>query len=340
MALNGISTQSTKQLKQEQKLEIAEAKRQGKTVTASAGSYSITGSLDSTQNYYRQLNVENINLLPTKYSGNAVVDNTVDGGVLTLGRPWASAPLGVLPDPVDNPEEAVEPTTFVTLQFWYDGADTDQFIPGATDEQGITQWTDKSVLAHNANPSGGATKRPSYENTTPLNGYGYLEFDGNDHLTINPFTELQSQPGFTLFYVSKFANTTGIKHLSDTDSGDLKMFADGTTMTVGMEGATATVASEVNTNWAIHTLAFDGSQTGNAARLAYRKDKTAKTLSFTGTVGATTNASQTTYSLGNEHGGGTNGMVGYIAEAILFKRALTSAEIQNIENYLSNKWGL
>jgi hypothetical protein len=31
MALNGISTQSTKQLKQDQKLEIAEAKRQGNT---------------------------------------------------------------------------------------------------------------------------------------------------------------------------------------------------------------------------------------------------------------------------------------------------------------------
>jgi len=107
-----------------------------------------------------------------------------------------------------------------------------------------------------------------------------------------------------------------------------------------MEGATATVASEANTNWAIHTLAFDGSQTGNAARLVYRKDKTAKTLSFTGTVGATTNASQTTFDLGNENGGGSNGHVGYMAEAILFKKALTSAEIQNIENYLSNKWDL
>ena len=340
MALNGISTQSSKQLKQEQKLEIAEAKRQGKTVTASGSSYTITGSGDDTVNYYRSLNVLDIDILPTKYSGNTVVDNTKDGNVLILGRPWLAAAIGVLPDPADDPEEAVEPTTFVTLQFWYDGADTAQFVPSATDEGKITQWTDKSVLAHNANPSGGAAARPSYENTIPLNGYGYLEFDGNDHLTINPFTDLQSQPGFTMFYVSKFANTTGIKHLADTTSGDLAMFANGTTMTVGMEGATATVASEANTNWAIHTLAFDGSQTGNAARLVYRKDKTAKTLSFTGTVGATTNASQTTFDLGNENGGGSNGMLGYIAEAILFKKALTSAEIQNIENYLSNKWGL
>ena len=339
MALNGISTQSTKQLKQEQKLEIAEAKRQGKTVTAAASSYSITGSGDDTVNYYRSLNVLDIDILPTKYSGNTVVDNTKDGGNLILGRPWLAAAVGVLPDPVDNPEEAVEPTTFVTLQFWYDGADTDQFVPSATDEQGITQWTDKSVLAHNANPAGGATKRPSYENTVPLNGNGYLEFDGNDHLTINPFTDLQSQPGFTMFIVSKFADTTGTEYLADTDSGDLRLFGDGTSMTVGMDGATGTVASERNTNWAIHTLAFDGSQTGNANRLKYRKDKTDKTLSFTGTVGATTEATQTTFDLGNNNAASA-GFTGFMAEAILFKKALTSAEIQNIENYLSNKWGL
>ena len=337
MAANSISTLVSKQLKQTTKLNMAEAKRQGKVVALN-GTW--TGSANSSQPWAKTLSVLDINLLPTVFSGNSIVDNpNGDGGTLTQGRPWGDVAVGVLPDPVDNPEQAVAPTTFITLQFWYDGADTDQFVPSATDEGQITQWTDKSVLAHNANPAGGSAK-PSYENTVPLNGYGYLEFDGNDHLTINPFTDLQSQPGFTLFIVSKFANTTGVKHLSDTTSGDLAMFADGTTMTVGMEGATATVASEANTNWAIHTLAFDGSQTGNAARLVYRKDKAAKTLSFTGTVGETTNASQTTYDLGNEHGGGTNGMVGYIAEAVLFKKALTSAEIQNIENYLSNKWGL
>ena len=337
MAANSISTLVSKQLKQTTKLNMAEAKRQGKVVALN-GTW--TGSANSSQPWAKTLSVLDINLLPTVFSGNSIVDNpNGDGGTLTQGRPWGDVAVGVLPDPVDNPEQAVAPTTFITLQFWYDGADTDQFVPSATDEGQITQWTDKSVLAHNANPAGGSAK-PSYENTVPLNGYGYLEFDGNDHLTINPFTDLQSQPGFTMFIISKFADTTGVKHLSDTNSGDLAMFADGTAMTVGMEGVTATVASEANTNWAIHTLAFDGSQTGNAARLVYRKDKAAKTLSFTGTVGETTNASQTTYDLGNEHGGGTNGMVGYIAEAVLFKKALTSAEIQNIENYLSNKWGL
>ena len=335
MSANGISTLASKQLKQEGKLDIAEAKRQGKDVAIDG---TITGSGNSSQPFYRSLNAANIDILPTKFSGNVILDNIVDGNVLIQGRPWGAAAVGVLPTPADDPEEAVSPTTFIQLQFWYDGADVTTFKPSATDEGQITQWTDKSVLAHNANPAGGSAK-PSYENTTLQNGYGYLEFDGNDHLTINPFPQLASRSGLTAFIVSKFAGTTGTQYLTDSNSGDMKIFGDGTTMTVGMAGATATVASERDTNWAIHTLNFDGSQTGNAARLVYRKDKTAKTLSFTGTVGATSDSSNTVFDIGNINAGSA-GFTGYIAEAILFNQTLTSAEIQNIENYLSNKWGL
>jgi len=46
-----------------------------------------------------------------------------------------------------------------------------------------------------------------------------------------------------------------------------------------------------------------------------------------------------TFDLGNNNAG-TAGFVGYMAEAILFKKTLTAAEITNIENYLSNKWSL
>ena len=72
------------QLRQEKKLEIAEAKRQGKTVAVDG---TISGSVDDTKPYYRVLNTLDINLLPTKYSGNTVVDNANVGG-LQAGRPW------------------------------------------------------------------------------------------------------------------------------------------------------------------------------------------------------------------------------------------------------------
>lgn len=88
MAANGISTLSTKQARQEAKLAIAEAKRQGKTVARDG---TVTGSLDSTKPYYRTNNVLDITELPTIYSGNTVVDNANVGG-LQPGRPWDPQP--------------------------------------------------------------------------------------------------------------------------------------------------------------------------------------------------------------------------------------------------------
>ena len=88
MALNGISELATKQLRQEAKLTIAEAKRQGKTV---ADDGTISGSLDTTKPYYRTNNVLDVTELPTLYSGNTVVDNPNVGG-LEESRPWDPQP--------------------------------------------------------------------------------------------------------------------------------------------------------------------------------------------------------------------------------------------------------
>ena len=81
MSANGLSLLSTKQLRQEGKLDIAEAKRQGRVVATDG---TITGSIDSTKEYYRTHNVADLNLLPTKYSGDDVVDNTNLSGLVVL----------------------------------------------------------------------------------------------------------------------------------------------------------------------------------------------------------------------------------------------------------------
>lgn len=76
MSANGISTLSTKQAKQVAKLNLAANNRQADagnrdTVTNADNRYTLT-----------------INNLPTKYSGNAIVDNANSGG-LVIGRPWS-----------------------------------------------------------------------------------------------------------------------------------------------------------------------------------------------------------------------------------------------------------
>jgi hypothetical protein len=85
MSLNGISTLATRQARLEAKLNLAQAKRQG-TVVAADGT--ITGSIDPTKPYYRALNVYDVDLLPTKYSGNTLVDNPNSPSGLLASRPW------------------------------------------------------------------------------------------------------------------------------------------------------------------------------------------------------------------------------------------------------------
>jgi hypothetical protein len=85
MAANSISTLGTKALRQVAKLDIAQAKKQGKTVARDG---TISGSLDTTKNYYRARNTYDITQMPTQYTGNAVTDNANASGLL-VSRPWA-----------------------------------------------------------------------------------------------------------------------------------------------------------------------------------------------------------------------------------------------------------
>lgn len=66
MAANGISTLTTKELRQKAKLDLAAAKR--------AADGNPRATYDITQ-------------LPTQYDDDAVVDNPNTGG-LVIGRPW------------------------------------------------------------------------------------------------------------------------------------------------------------------------------------------------------------------------------------------------------------
>ena len=86
MSANGISDLANKQLKQAAKLDIAQAKREGRVV---ADDGSITGPIDSTKPYYRARNVYDLDRLPTQYSGNTLVDNANPEGLLTA-RPWTA----------------------------------------------------------------------------------------------------------------------------------------------------------------------------------------------------------------------------------------------------------
>src|SRR6056300_1611706 len=225
-----------------------------------------------------------------------------------------------------------------TLQSWFDGSDSTKFVPsGPTEGDTFTQWTDKSNFAHNANATGGSTTRPTFR-TGVLNGKSVVRFDGsNDCLSINPVAWSQSLSGMTVIVVSKYSSTSGIQTLTTSDQDDMGMFID-TNYKVTMAGASADSSTAADTSFHIHTLKFDGSQSGNAARLVYRIDGSAETLTFTGTVGTTTSASNGTIFLGCDDS--AEFLNGDIAEFLMFNKALSGAEMTGVESYLTTKWGL
>ena len=322
--LDDDPTTYTKEERQLQKLEIAQYKRQ-------AGG-------DSTKPYYRGGNVYDATSLPDTYNGNVPgVDDNPNTDGLIQGRPWIGVASVAAPETI---AEALPANTLVALESWYDGSDGTSFVPGnPADGDTFTQWTDKSSFAHNANPIGGATTRASYE-TNEQNSLSVVRFDGNDGLSINPYASLASAPALTVFVVMKMTSTTGNPRIFATNSGATELYYDSTAGKFVAEAAGGIGTSTVSNAAGFHThvFAFDGSQTTNAASLKYRYDKTDITLSFTGTVGDTLSASNTTLYIGNDNG--ANFYTGDIAEFLIFTHVLTATEIANVENYLSNKWDL
>src|SRR6056300_1225044 len=342
MAANGISTLSTKQARQVAKLDLAQAKRKGQTITEGSGTWSTDGVDDDTKPYYKSNNTYDLSALPDTYNGNlpGADDNPNTGGLLSK-RPWVA--VGVIAEPASI-AESVDGGTLTDLQIWYDGADTSTYVPNATDEGQITQWTDKSNFAHNANPNGGSAK-PTYENTVlqpAVGGYGYLEFDGNDELSVNPFTALDGATAWSMFVVANVTDLTTDSGLTGTENGDFRIRIDANGATSLRADPTAFVYANAGAiaenTWHLWSLIYDGSQTGTA-RLVGRLDKTALT-NYTGTPAASVTAGSGTMFIGRDGLDADYYHDGYIAEVIMFNKALGATEYANVENYLSNKWGL
>lgn len=229
-----------------------------------------------------------------------------------------------------------------TLQIWYDGSDITQFQPtNPNDGQGITQWNDKSNFAHNANPVGGATFRPTYE-TAELNGLSVVQFDGiDDTLSINPFSQIANATNITLFFVAKLDSIGAVQSLGSSNTDDLKICHDGTNWVVlNAKGTGSSIITGDATNYHIFTLTYDGTTATNTDRLKFRYDRNDQVLNFGATiVGSSTSGSGGTYYVGGR-GSGAEPFHGKIAEVLMFRKTLSLTEITNVEQYLNDHWAL
>ena len=340
MSANGISTLSTKQLRQVAKLDLAQAKRKGQIITEGSGAWSADGIDNDAVNWYRPNNTYDITSLPDTYNGNVPgPDDNPNPDGLIQKRPWIA--VGAIANP-GSIEEAVDGGSIADLEIWYDGADQATIVPtGIADEDDINQWNDQAGIAHNLNFDGGANK-PTYESSDSQNGYGYVQFDNGDFMSINPLASLSGATAFTVFVIARSTDlsTNATQILTSTENAELSIQIDtnGTArFKVGASSAT-TASSTVQVNeWNIYTLVYDA--TNNIVGRVNDGKLPSQTIVSAGAVAGPATLGASTYLyVGGDNTGGT--FIGDVGEVIIFKKALNATEYANVENYLATKWGV
>lgn len=252
----------------------------------------------------------------------------------------------------------VAPNQIPNLSLWYNGSAstttvnnvvTNNFSTSVTNGSSISKWIDLQGVGGDSSVQGGSSRNPTY--TIPIqNGLGSVTYAAasSNNLDVNPLGWMASLSGFSIYVVSRPTNLPVTQFpltVTDTSTG---MWWNGTNWSIGVTAGnrgTATVTNDT-AKFHIYGMVFDGTQTGNANRLKFRYDRADKTMTFTGTIPATTGSPAYFFFGGNNRSAGVGGalagtfMDGYIGEVLIWTRTLSASEQSSVEYYLNQKWGL
>lgn len=218
------------------------------------------------------------------------------------------------------------PTYISDLIAWFDASDESTI----TDAGGgaVSAWNDKSGNGNNLSQGTGAN-RPTY-NVRQLNGLETVDFDGTaDFMTTAAYAGGDLTQPSTIFLVGKrdvntadnyyYDGITSTKrHAHLVSAGNLYQTFAG----AGLTGSAVATTAEYL------TTIFDGAST-----VSYLNGVS----DITGVEGSQVMDGLT---VGAAYAGGFGFLDGYVAEIIVYNKALTSDEISDVETYITDKWGL
>jgi hypothetical protein len=228
----------------------------------------------------------------------------------------------------------VTPTDIQGLQAWYDTTSDDYLTLDGT---AITQMLDRSGQGNDTGVQGTASSRPTRA-LSQINGLQAATFDGGDVLSIPSALYSIPDGDNTIILVSKRTSEDGttdsILGFRDGAVGKLVIFYD------TVSGILRYRSNDTGTN---NVTSTGNTNTDFNISTAYR-DGVTQSLSINGGVAQTdANGSDATGIDGAVIGEGSTSafpLAGVIAEILIFNRALTSTEIDNINTYLSNKYNI
>jgi hypothetical protein len=227
------------------------------------------------------------------------------------------------------------PKSISSLAAWWDASDASTIttVSGA-----VSQWNDKSGNVVNATQTT-ANNRPN-ATTATLNGRAVMSFDGsNDHFTFTG-TARQNETQFIVCRSSIVAGVASTQYaLADSSSGfgvAAIMKNDGSPTSqieVNLGGFSAGVTRATYNFTANNPF-------GPSVISVIRSSAAGGILRTDGTQRATCTTSNS-FTLSRIGGIGTTfPLNGYIAEILIYSRALSVSESQRVERYLGKKWGI
>jgi len=234
---------------------------------------------------------------------------------------------------IDKPS-GFNPSTLSGLKVWLDGSDSSSIIHSSG---AVSQWSDKSG---NANHFVQATSpnQPT-TNTRTLNGKNALNFDGNsDMLSCTNASALAILTGqCTVFCVAS----------RDVLTGDYTLLTSGGAGTGawGVSNNDTSANARQTTQWGVstlpvtndllaHTIGMHTNGATNPSNRVFRDGIFGGTYSDSGST--VTVATLINLGAVNTGFGWWDGAIG---EVLIFNRALSNTELNNVGNYLKSKWG-
>jgi hypothetical protein len=244
-----------------------------------------------------------------------------------------------------------EPTVISNCVIWLDAADTDSIVRSGTQ---VTRWSNKgsgSGYASNASGSGTVTS-----GTTTYNGLNVVQVPGAAFLNLVATLPNQARAWFAVFkqtsqvssatsglYSQYFAIVNQVGgNGQDTVSGPERPTTVGTSTHTMGEGASGvairigtgnTVPSGYNVFRAYTWINSATSTTNNVINV----NGTSYALTGENTTAASYSTTSRTYTIGD---GGGYGNGSDLAELICINAEITVLQRQQIEYYLSQKWGI
>lgn len=234
------------------------------------------------------------------------------------------------------------PTSISNLLMWYDMSDSTTVTRDGFGN--TTDVADKSGNALHVSNVGGGPSRPIYLSAA-LNSLNTLQFTAAtfQNLRRAKVTELQGISGLSIFHVGGKLGAA-VFHGFDLNNRTqvLSDFTDNKSYSIIANGSGSFLSNSTGAaGYQRWDTIFDGSQSGNSNRLKSYLNSTLQTITYTGTIPATTESNASSkFGLGVIDLSSPIYTGGEIAEVLIYTKAVSDTERGLIQSYLATKWGL